>query len=140
MQTTFLHTATALYSSALKRIRKRLRREIDQLAQGTDAQFIQGWDGLVAATEAAFRHEEALMELHGEARMGEYRVVTAHMLAALHHLTTQVEMGDTALARKALAALSLIVSYHRILPQPRPRRLLPFRRPATVPAATQARA
>src|SRR3954466_4494568 len=106
MHSTFQRPATAIYTDALRRARKRLCCRIGQLAQREDAEFIHGWNAVVAATEALFRQEETLMALYSEAGLAGYRDAAAHTLAALHHLSTQVECGETRAARVALGALA----------------------------------
>jgi hemerythrin len=100
-------------SAALRHTRKQLSQQIDQLAAQEDALFAAGWDGVVAAAEAAFRHEEAVLELAHFAGLTAHRADNARMLGALHHATCLVEAGDTAAGRATLAALGAIVATHR---------------------------
>ena len=105
-------TAHAI-GTALEHTRKQLCHQIDQLAARPDASFASGWSALVAAAEAAFRHEESIMELVAYAGLAAHREENARTLSALHHVTAQVEGGDTGSARAALGALAAIVSSHR---------------------------
>jgi hypothetical protein len=111
--------ATAL-ATALQHVRKHLCRQIDQLAGQQDADFATGWTKLVAATEAAFRHEETVMELAHYPGLAIHRAENARILGALHHVTPRVDAGDSGVGRAALAALAAIVSSHRygVIPAP----------------------
>jgi len=106
------HAAQAI-GKALQHTRKHLCSRIATLEAASDAAFAVGWDGLVAATEAAFRHEESVMELAAYAGLAAHRAENARTLSALHHATPAVEAGELALGRAALAALAAIVSAHR---------------------------
>lgn len=99
--------------AALQHTRKRLCRQIDYLAMQPDAAFPIGWPALVSVTEAAFRHEESIMELAGYAGLAAHRAENARILSALHHVTPRVEYGDVGIAREAVAALAAVVSTHR---------------------------
>jgi hypothetical protein len=99
--------------AALQHTRQQLCRRIDALAAQPDAGFAAGWDALVAATEAAFRHEETVMELVGYPGLAAHRAENARTLSALHHVTPGVASGEFASGRAALAALAAIVSAHR---------------------------
>jgi len=105
-------TAPAL-GTALRHTRKQLFRQIDALAAQEDGPFAAGWNSVVAAAEAAFRHEEAIMELAHFAGLAAHRAENARTLGALHHVTILVEGGDTAVGRSMLAALGAIVTTHR---------------------------
>lgn len=109
------HPAGAAHAigKALQHTRQHLCSRIDALAGASDAAFAAGWDGLVAATEAAFRHEESVMELVDYAGLAAHRAENALTLSALHHATPGVEAGVLEDARAALAALRAIVSSHR---------------------------
>jgi len=99
--------------AALQHTRRQLSRQIAQLAQQPDAAFASGWDAVVAATEAAFRHEESVMELARYAGLAAHRAENARTLGALHHVTPHIDGGDLAVGRAALAALATIVAAHR---------------------------
>jgi hemerythrin len=105
-------TAHAL-GTALRRTRTQLCRQIDALAAQPDASFATGWDHVVAGAEAAFRHEESVMELVGYAGLAAHRADNACILSALHHVTPRVDDGDNGLGREVLSALAAIVSSHR---------------------------
>lgn len=113
-----MHTHTAgnpagALAAALQHTRTRLCHQIDALAAQPDATFIAGWTKLVAATEAAFRHEETLMELALYGGLAAHRAENARTLGALHHVTVYVDGGDICIGREALMALAAIVSSHR---------------------------
>ena len=99
--------------SAMRHARKLLRARIAALAAAPDDEFIAGWPLLVAKVEAAFRHEETLMECSGHGNLQAHLADNALALCALHRVTPRIEAGDTALGREALAALDAILSLHR---------------------------
>jgi hemerythrin len=68
--------------------------------------FAPGLREQVCANEAGFRREEELMETFqcSDARL--HREQHARMQAGLHHAAAALESGDTAPARRALAALN----------------------------------
>jgi hypothetical protein len=65
---------------------------------------------LVAAVEAGFRHEEALLELLGDACLHPRLADHALVLCALHRTMVRVENGDVALGRQVANALDEILS------------------------------
>lgn len=99
--------------SAMRHARKHLCSRIARLAAAPHDAFVAGWPLLVAEVEAGFRHEEALMEAAGYGGLQAHLADNALALCALHRVTPQVEAGDTALGREALAALDAILSLHR---------------------------
>lgn len=98
---------------ALQHTRKRLCRQIDFLANQPDTSFAAGWSKMMSITEAAFRHEETIMEMTGYAGLAAHRAENARILGTLHHVTVRVECGDIRVGREAAAALAAIVSAHR---------------------------
>lgn len=91
--------------------RKRLSRQIGQLATRSDIPFADGWNKLVAETEATFRREESAMEHGGYAGLAmRRRASNARTLSALHHVTACVEKGEISAGRAALSALAVIVA------------------------------
>jgi hemerythrin len=100
--------------TALRHGRKVLSRRIAELACAPDDALAQGFDALVAAVEAAFRHEELIMETLGYVHLQEHRAENAVVLSALHHVLPDVEGGDCALARQVLAALADVLDLHRL--------------------------
>jgi hemerythrin len=100
--------------AALRHGRKMLCRRIAAIASGPDDVLRQGFAALVAAVEAAFRHEELIMETLGYARLHEHREENAVVLSALHHVLPDVERGDHLLGRAVLAALGDVLALHRL--------------------------
>lgn len=100
-------------AAALQHTRRQLCHQIAQLAARPDPAFVTGWPGLVAAAEAAFRHEESIMAHLAYPGLAAHREENARTLSALHHVTPQIDGGDTAIGRAALDALAVIVSSHR---------------------------
>jgi hypothetical protein len=113
MPTPLTRRLPAATTHALRRARKRLYRRLLAVALQPDAMFACGWAGAVAASEAAFRQQELLMDLVNDPRLRQQRADNAHLLSALHHVTPCVESGDCTIGRQALRALALIVSAQR---------------------------
>lgn len=99
--------------SAMRHARKVLCSRIARLVGAPHPEFVAGWPLLVAEVEAAFRHEETLMEAAGYGGLQAHLADNALALCALHRVTPQVEAGDTDLGREALCALAAILSLHR---------------------------
>jgi hemerythrin len=100
--------------TALRHGRKMLCRQIATLATGPDDALARGFAAMVAAVEAAFRHEELIMETLGYVRLHEHRAENAVVLSALHRVLPDVEQGDGALGRQVLAALDEVLALHRL--------------------------
>ena len=100
--------------AALRHGRKMLCRRIAALAAVPDDVLCRDFATLVAAVEAAFRHEESIMETLGYAHLHEHREENAVVLAALHHALPDVERGDHALGRQVLTALDEVLALHRL--------------------------
>jgi len=90
---------------ALHRGRKKLRARVAALRPLPDAEFTEQFAGMVAAVEAGFRHEEALLELLGDACLRPRLADHAVMLCALHRVAPKVEGGDVDLGRQVVDAL-----------------------------------
>lgn len=104
-----LHTA----ARAMAHARNRLLVRIHEVAAEPDDRFPALFNLLVVEVEAAFRHEETLMETVGFAGLPAQRRDNALLLAALHRAQPQVESGNLALGREAVAALGDLLSLHR---------------------------
>lgn len=104
--------------AALRHRRKTLRARIASLASVTDTEFACQFPALVAAVEAGFRHEEALLELLGDACLHPRRADHAVILCALHRTMARVEDGDVTLGRQVIHALDAVLSKpcHPVLP------------------------
>lgn len=100
------HAACAV----LRHGRRLLRARVSALLALPDAAFAQAFPGVVAAVEAAFRHEEALLELLGEACLHPRRADHAVILCALHRSAARVEGGDLERGRQVVAALDAILA------------------------------
>jgi hypothetical protein len=100
--------------AALRHGRKMLCRRIAEIAAGPDEMLGQGFAALVAAVEAAFRHEELIMETLGYAQLHEHREENAVVLSALHRVLPDVERGDHMLGRQVLTALDEVLALHRL--------------------------
>jgi hypothetical protein len=104
------HTAAA----ALRRARKLLFVRIHQHGSLPDAEFSAGFEAIVAAIEADLAHEEIVMETLAFDGLHERLAENALLLASLHRIVTEVEAGDVALGRAALAAACDLLSLHRL--------------------------
>ena len=93
--------------------RKRLLARVREAGAEPDEGFPAAFARLVAEIEAAFRNEETLMEAAGFPDLRERRRDDALLLAALHHALSQVEQGNPATGREAVAALRDLLSLHR---------------------------
>jgi hemerythrin len=100
--------------AALRHGRKMLCRRIADIAAGPDDMIGRGFAALVAAVEAAFRHEELIMETLGYVHLHEHREENAVVLSALHRVLPDVERGDHMLGRTVLAALVDVLDLHRL--------------------------
>jgi hemerythrin len=100
--------------AALRHGRKMLCRRIGEIVSGPDDMVGRGFATLVAAVEAAFRHEELIMETLGYVHLHEHREENAVVLSALHHVLPDVERGDHMLGRQVLAALVDVLDLHRL--------------------------
>ncbi len=98
---------------ALAQARKRMAEPVNAAQRASDQGFPAAFTHLVAAVEAAFRHEEALLEGSGYAGVHEQRRDNALLLNALHHAAARVEGGDIGLGREVVAALPGLLSLHR---------------------------
>jgi len=98
---------------ALAHARTALLHRVRAAAGEPDASFPTAFGHVVAAIEAAFRHEEVLMEALGLPRLREQRRDNALLLGALHHAAPRVEAGELGTGREVLAALPGLLSLHR---------------------------
>lgn len=121
--------------AALRQRRGRLLAQLAVLRDSADAGFAQGFPALVAAVEAAFRHEEALLDLLGEACLRPRRADHAVILCALHRAAARVEAGEPALGRQVAQALDAILRQPLPVPAPGHLRAQPLVRHAHWAAA-----
>lgn len=98
---------------ALAHARNGLLVRVRAAAQAPDPCFPAAFAQLVAAIEAAFRHEETLMETIGFPGLREQRRDNALLLNALHHAEPRVEAGELGIGREVLQALPGLLSMHR---------------------------
>jgi hypothetical protein len=104
------HTAAA----ALRRARKLLFVRLHEHAALPDTDFCAGFETIVAAIEADLAHEEKVMETLAFDGLHQRLAENALLLASLHCIVTQVETGNAALGRAALAASCDLLSLHRL--------------------------
>jgi nucleotide-binding universal stress UspA family protein len=106
------------YSAALRHTRRQLCERLVRTARGPDGSFAHDYVEVIAEVEAQLRHEETILEAcrvrRLQERVHEQRQENAAIMAALHHTLPQVEAGDFAMARQLVAALTDILSLHRI--------------------------
>lgn len=98
---------------ALTHARKGLLAQVHAAAGEPDERFPAAFARMVAAIEAAFRHEETLMETIGFPGVREQRRDNALLLNALHHAAPRVEAGELGIGREVVAALPGLLSLHR---------------------------
>jgi len=96
--------------AALRTSRARLRAIVAALQAQPDEVFIQDFPAVVAAVEADFRREEALLERLGDAALHPRRADYAVLLCALHRTLPQIESGDVGLGRQVADALDAVLS------------------------------
>jgi hypothetical protein len=96
--------------AALRRARKTLRARIAALRAVPDAEFARQFPAIVAAVEAGFRHEEALLERLGDACLHPRRADHAVILCALHRTCSRLENGEVKLGRQVADALDAVLS------------------------------
>jgi hypothetical protein len=82
-----------------------LSEQIERLSRATDPCFAAGYIALVATLELQLRAEEAALESLNSRALRSHQEQHARVLAALHQAEPQVEAGDLALGREALALL-----------------------------------
>jgi hemerythrin len=93
--------------------RSELAERMERLSRTADDQFADGFTALIADLETSFRDEEAVMEALNYPALRSHREQHARALSALHHAEPQVEGGDVALGREALALLPKWLLLHR---------------------------
>jgi len=96
--------------AALRTSRARLCARVAALQAQPDDVFVQDFPAVVAAVEADFRREEALLERLGDAALHPRRADYAVVLCALHRLLPQIEGGDVGLGRQVADALEAVLS------------------------------
>jgi hypothetical protein len=96
--------------AALRTSRTRLRALVAALQAQPDDVFVQDFPAVVAAVEADFRREEALLERLGDAALHPRRADYAVLLCALHRTLPQIEGGDVGLGRQVADALGAVLS------------------------------
>jgi hypothetical protein len=102
--------APAAACAALLRSRNDLCARVAALRAQPDDMFMHDFPAVVMAVEAGFRHEEALLELLGDAGLHPRRADHAVILCALHRTVPQVEGGDIALGRQVADALDAVLT------------------------------
>ena len=96
--------------AALRTSRARLCARLAALQAQPDEVFVQDFPAVVAAVEADFRREEALLERLGDAALHPRRADYAVLLCALHRTLPQIEGGDVGLGRQVADALGAVLS------------------------------
>ena len=96
--------------AALRTSRARLCARVAALQAQPDDVFVQDFPAVVAAVEADFRSEEALLERLGDAALHPRRADYAVVLCALHRTLPQIEGGNVGLGRQVADALEAVLS------------------------------
>jgi hypothetical protein len=96
--------------AAVRHSRERLCARIAALQAQPDSVFVHDFPAVVAAVEADFRREEALLEHLGDACLHPRRADYAVVLCALHRTLPQIEGGDAVLGRQVADALGAVLS------------------------------
>jgi ABC-type amino acid transport substrate-binding protein len=96
--------------AALRTSRARLCARVAALQAQPDDVFVQDFPAVVAAIEADFRREEALLERLGDAALHPRRADFAVLLCALHRTLPRIEGGDVDLGRQVADALGAVLS------------------------------
>jgi ABC-type amino acid transport substrate-binding protein len=96
--------------AALRTSRARLCARVAALQAQPDDVFVQDFPAVVAAVEADFRREEALLERLGDAALHPRRADFAVLLCALHRTLPRIEGGDVDLGRQVADALGAVLS------------------------------
>jgi hemerythrin len=100
--------------AALRHVNKALRTRLRNIQRSTDCEFAASFAGTVAAVEAGFRHEEAILESRNAPQLHERRAENAMILCSLHRISVRVEQGQTELGRQLAAALEDMLAPHRL--------------------------
>jgi len=98
-----------------------LQTHLAALRNSTDAAFARQFPAAVAAVEALFRHEEALLDQHGDACLHACLADHALILCALHRIAARVERGDVAPGRRVVDALDAMLTMPAVAPPLRAR-------------------
>lgn len=108
----FHHADTDPFAAcaALNVSRARLRARLAALLAQPDECFVHDFPNVVAAVEAGFRREEALLERLGDAALHPRRADYAVLMCALHRTLPQIERGDVLLGRQVADALGAVLS------------------------------
>jgi hemerythrin len=93
---------------------KALRTRLRDIQRSTDPEFAVSFAGTIAAVEAGFRHEEAILESRNAPHLHERRAENAMILCALHRIAVRVEQGESELGRQLAAALEDVLALHRL--------------------------
>jgi nucleotide-binding universal stress UspA family protein len=119
-----------VYTAALRHARRLLCERLAHVAGAPDEGFAHCYVEVMSEVEAHLHQEEVILEAcrleRLQERVHEQRQENAAILAALHHTLTQVETGEHETARQLVAALTDILSLHRISAD----LALPHRQPA----------
>ena len=105
MQTINWCADMALGVPAMDAAHQEMLGELARLAEAPDERFGAGFGALTAAVERDFSEEEAQMESIAFPGLRNHREQHARVLSALHHADSQVQEGDFASAREAIALL-----------------------------------
>ncbi|MFC0251940.1 hypothetical protein [Massilia consociata] len=96
--------------SALHHRRKLVRARVVALQSEPDGSFARHFPAVVAHVEAAFRHEEIILELLGDDCLHALRASHGLILSGLHRAMARVEGGDIGLGRQVIDAMAGVLA------------------------------
>jgi hemerythrin len=105
---------TGAACAAPRRVPMNLALRIRHAQADDDLGFVTCFPAMVAAVEAGFRREEALLERLRYRYLHDRRAEDAVILWALHRAAVMVEQGDVDVGRQVVAALDGILMMHRL--------------------------
>jgi hypothetical protein len=106
--------ATRTARAAIRRVHRNLCTRLCAGLASDDATLAQDFVAIVAAVEAGFRHEQAVLDRIGHASLRACIEDNAVFLRALHRAQPDVENGDVNLGRQVLSALHDVLLLRRV--------------------------
>jgi hypothetical protein len=114
MRSLIIHPDPRAARAALRHAHRMLAARIRALQAAADDAFPRAFTDIVAAVEAGFRHDEAILETIGHVDLHACLEDNAVILGALHRVMPWVERGNVELGRQVAAALSDVLTLRRL--------------------------